>query len=163
MVSVLERVGGNELQGPARRAALLVAAFGGWTLLVWLGRIRNIAVDDGLSGGDRVWRLLLAAVFVGGAVDVLVRLWGARSRIRVRHTQRGADGVDVPRLLLRSVALLAVFTIVVWLQRGLAILVADHGAGFKAVHTVLALVSIALAVVAWWAIAPRSPGGARSR
>lgn len=163
MASVLERVGGTQLQGPARRVALLVGAFGVWTLLVWLVRIRNIATDDSLSGGAQAFRLLLAAAFVGGAVDVLVRLWGARSRIRVRHLADGTERVEVPRLVLRSVALLALFTTVVWLVRAVGILAADHDGGFKAVHTLLALGSIALAVAAWWAVAPRSPGAARSR
>jgi hypothetical protein len=163
MVSVLDVLRDGRLQGAPRRAVLLVGAFGVWTVLVWLGRVRNIVIDDALDGGGRAWRLLLAALFIGGAVDVLVRLWQNRGRIRVRRTGSGAERADVPRLLLRSVALLAVLTIVVWLVRGLGILVGDFDAGFKVVHSLLAVGSIALAVAAWWAVAPRSPGPARSR
>jgi hypothetical protein len=163
MVSALDLLPDGQLQGPARRAALLVGSFGLWTLLVWFGRIRNIVADDELSGAGQAWRLLLAALFVGGAVDVLVRFWQSRGRIRVRPTRDGGGRVEVPRLLLRSVSLLAVFTTVVWVIRGLTILFDDYDAGFKLVHTLLAVASIALGVLAWWAIAPRSPGAARSR
>lgn len=47
---------------------------------------------------------------------------------------------------LYAVSALAVWTIVVWAVRTPMILVHDHPAGFKAVHTVLAIVSIGLAV-----------------
>ena len=43
---------------------------------------------------------------------------------------------------------LAVWTIGVWAVRTPYILVHDHPAGFKAVHTVLAVVSVALALAA---------------
>ena len=48
----------------------------------------------------------------------------------------------------RWVTALAAYTIVVWAIRTPLILVHDHPGGFKVVHTVLAVVSIALAVVA---------------
>lgn len=164
MASVLDLVRPDgQLQGPARRAALLVGAFGVWTLLVWLTRVRNIVLDDSLSGGARTLRLLLAVLFVGGAVEVLVRLWQNRDRIRIRRDGSGSGRASVPRVLLRSVALLAVLTIVVWLFRGVSILFADHGGGFKLVHTLLALGSIALAAVTWQAVAPRSPAAPRHR
>jgi hypothetical protein len=45
-----------------------------------------------------------------------------------------------------TVGALVVWTIAVWVIRTPMILVHDHPAGFKAVHTVLAVVSIGLAV-----------------
>ncbi len=46
------------------------------------------------------------------------------------------------------VTALAAWTVVVWAVRTPVILVHDHPVGFKVVHTVLAVVSIALAVTA---------------
>ena len=91
--------------------------FVAWTVFVWAGRIRN--------GGS----ILLAASFLVLAALVLVSL---------RRQQR----------LWRpyAVGALAAWTIVVWAVRTPMILVHDHPAGFKAVHTVLAVVSVALAV-----------------
>ena len=48
----------------------------------------------------------------------------------------------------RWVTALAAYTVAVWAIRTPVILVHDHPAGFKVVHTVLAVVSIALAVAA---------------
>ena len=54
----------------------------------------------------------------------------------------------------------------VWVVRDAGILLADHEAAFKVVHTVLAVVSIALAALAWRearraAAPPGRPAGAR--
>ena len=51
-----------------------------------------------------------------------------------------------------AVLVLAGITTVVWAVRGVQIALADHSVGFIVVHTVLALVSIGLAVVAWRAV-----------
>src|SRR5580765_2715246 len=48
----------------------------------------------------------------------------------------------------RWVTALAAYTVVVWAIRTPVILVHDHPAGFKAVHTVLAVVSVGLAIAA---------------
>ena len=47
-----------------------------------------------------------------------------------------------------AVSALAAATVAAWAVRAPMILLGDHGAAFKIVHTVLALVSIALAVAA---------------
>jgi len=83
----------------------------GWTVFVWIGRIRN--------GGS----LLLALSFL---VLAGLALW------RVR-----------PFLTLS-----AAWTVGVWVVRTPYILVHDHPADFKIVHTVLAVVSVGLAVTA---------------
>ena len=90
-----------------------VWAFLGWTVFVWIGRIRN--------GGS----VLLAASFLA---LVAVALW-----------QRRASW---------TVTVLAAWTVLVWAVRTPEILVHDHPADFKVVHTVLAIVSIAFAVSA---------------
>jgi len=96
-----------------RRSSLLLA---GWTLFVWLARLRN-AADDGVGSA------VLASAFAFGAVVVLVR----------RHDR-------APALALAG------FTVAVWLVRGADIaLLSDHDTGFVVVHLVLAAVSIALA------------------
>ena len=157
MTSVLDQVRSGQLQGPARRTALVVGGFGVWTVLVWLGRVRNVITSDELSGGGRAFRLILALVFVAAGAAVLVRLWHALAqRSGGPGGVRRSRGASV-RPVLQAVALTAVLTIVVWLVQGSRILFGDHGGGFKLVHTVLAIGSIALAVLAWRAVAPRSP------
>ncbi len=49
-------------------------------------------------------------------------------------------------LLIRA---FCVWTVFVWVTRIRNILGEDHDAGFKVVHTLLALVSVAFAVVVW--------------
>ena len=110
-----------------RRAA---AALSGWTFLVWTTRLRNIWTDDGLSAGDRWARSALALSFTALAALAVVGL------VR-RAAWRG-----------RAVRALAGWTVVVWAVRAVQIAAADHAIGFVAVHLVLAVVSIGLAVLA---------------
>ena len=159
MVSALHIATARRLRARARIAVALVATFAVWTLLVWGGRIRNIVAADDLDAVGRAWRLGLAAVFVVGAVIVLGMLWAARGDVQVHRQPGGSHRVVVPSSLLRAVTALAVTTAVVWLVRGGAIVLGDYDAGFKVVHSALAVVSIALGVAAWWAVAPpRSTG-----
>jgi len=112
-----------------QRAALTLVA---WTFLVWTTRIANVWRDDDLSTGEQWGRTLLALSFTVLALAVLVALW-----------RRVSPAVVV------TVGALAAWTTGVWLVRGGGILVGDHDAGFKVVHAVLAVVSIALAALAW--------------
>jgi hypothetical protein len=91
-----------------------------WTLLVWAGRIRNaVASDEGIGP------VLLAGTFVVLAVLALA----TRGRSRTAGLA------------------LAVWTIAVWVVRGIDIaLFSDHETAFVVVHLVLATVSVALAV-----------------
>jgi hypothetical protein len=123
-----------------------IAAFVAWTLLVWTGRVRNIVADDALDAGGTTWRLALALTFVIGSVIVAVLL--VRSR-------RRPVAAFAP-----TVRALAAFTVVVWVVRAAGILVADHEAAFKVVHTVLAVGSIGLAVLAVLAVREVRAGGA---
>lgn len=112
------------------RPALVLSA---WTFLVWTTRIRNIWTDDELTTSGQIGRTALALVFSGFAVAV-VAVW-----LRAR---RGGMWPGT-RSLVRAFAL---WTTGVWIIRGAQIALADQGAAFIAVHTVLALVSIMLAV-----------------
>ena len=114
------------MTGP-RRTALLLSA---WTLFVWLTRVRNALGDDDLSTAGKAGALVLSASFVvlaGLVVEAVVR------------------GQDRRRAL---VALLALWTVVVWPVRVVQIATADHGVGFVVVHVALGVVSVALSVVA---------------
>ena len=111
-----------------RAAAALVA----WTFLVWTTRVANVWRDADLDTGERWGRILLALSFTVLAIAAGVALW-----------RRLAQATVV------AVGVLAAWTVAVWVVRGIGILAADHDLGFKVVHTVLAVVSIALAVMAW--------------
>jgi hypothetical protein len=103
-----------------------------WTLFVWTTRIANIWRDEALDGGEKVGRTGLALSFTLLALAVVVTLW--------RRAERAA---------LVAVGGLAAWSVVVWVVRDARIVAADHEVGFKVVHTVLAVVSIALAALAW--------------
>ena len=121
--------------GVTRSARWTTLALGAWSLLIWSGRLRNLAVNDDLTLG----RGALAVSFVvGGLVVAIAAL------------RRAA-------WLTPAVSALAAWTIVVWVIRGTAILLADHEGGFKVVHTVLALVSIGLAALAIRSVAGPAP------
>jgi hypothetical protein len=108
----------------ASRSPLVPAALAGWTVFVWGTRVRNIVRDGGGS-----LSLLVAVAMVVLAVAVAVSL-----------VRRGSPRWAVPAL--------AAATVAAWAVRAPMILTGDHGAAFKVVHTVLALVSVALAVAA---------------
>ncbi len=99
-----------------------------WTVIVWGGRIRNVIADDELTGFGTTWRLALAGSFLVGAAVVLVAL-------------------AIDRRWRSAGVALAWWGIVVWTIRGTQIALGDHPVGFIAVHTVLALVTIALSIV----------------
>lgn len=103
-----------------------------WTLAVWGSRLRNIVVDDELAGLDRVVSFAVAVVLIASAIAV-----GAALRTGSRH--------------LRSALLvLATIGVLRWTIRGPLILVSDEWeAGFKVVHTILWLLTVALSALAW--------------
>lgn len=96
-----------------------------WTLLIWTTRVRNIVDGD--------W----------SAVDLLLPL--------------GLTVLAVLALVKRrpGLPLLAAVTVAVWAVRLPLVLVHDHPAGFKVVHSVLAVASIGLAVLSWRALQRR--------
>lgn len=107
-----------------------------WSLGVWASRIRNILNDD-LEGLDLWWRLGLAGSFV------VLSFWVFRSAYGLWR-----DGASDPLTCVSGAALsLALANIVVWPIRACQILVGDWSAGFKAVHTVLAVISVGLGLL----------------
>lgn len=117
------------MQGLVRLLWVAVA----WTAVVWVGRIRNVVGDDVLSGGARAWRIVVAVVFL-----VLAALLATVALGRWHRRPLGST---------RLVAMFCLWTIVFWAVRGGGLLFADHDAGFKVVHTILAVTSIGLAAV----------------
>ncbi|MEZ5340094.1 MAG: hypothetical protein R2706_01215 [Acidimicrobiales bacterium] len=121
--------------GPTRRQ-LSGWALGAWTLFVWVGRVRNIAVDNELVGTDRAIRFVLAASFVALGLLVIGGLVSSR---------RSRQAVS---WLPAALAVLAGYSMVTWVIRGIDISFAgDHPTGFIIVHAVLAIVTIGLS--AW--------------
>lgn len=120
----------------------LALALVAWTFFVWTTRIANIWRDEALDTGEKLGRTGLALSFTILAVAVVATLW------------RRAEGAA--RV---AVGALAAWSVAVWLVRDVRIVLADHEVGFKVVHTVLAVVSIVLAALAWRE-ARRVPAGA---
>jgi hypothetical protein len=124
--------------GSTRAWSLLLAA---WTVLVWTTRINNIWADDELSTGEQWASTALAGSFTVLALAAVIGV--------LRRTTWAA----------RAVTLLAGWTILVWIVRGIGIATGDHDAAFVAVHLVLAGVSVVLALVALRALHWREGGG----
>lgn len=104
---------------------------GGWTLLLWSTRINNVLDDAGLEGWSRTWQLGISVLFV-----VVATVLVGSSLVR---------GNSIARMVSdRLGVVLAVFGSLWWLVRGINTLLADHGVGFKVVHTLLALGTIAI-------------------
>lgn len=114
------------------RPALALSA---WTVLVWTTRIRNIWTDDSLTTSGQLWRTALAGAFTVFAV-VTAGAW-----LRARRADRATSS-----FLPVWIRAFAVWTIVVWSIRAVQIGGAGHGVAFKAVHTMLAIVSVGLAL-----------------
>jgi hypothetical protein len=114
------------VEGPRRTAV----AFAAWTLFVWLTRVRNTVGDDDLSSAGKAATLVLCASFVVLACLVLESIF--------RRTDRRQP----------LVALLTLWTTVVWVVRSVQIATGGHSAGFVAVHITLGVISIVLGAVA---------------
>jgi hypothetical protein len=114
-----------------------------WSLFLWATRIRNALGDDDLSGAETAWAVGVAVAFTLGALALLL---AAVRRPALVPTVRVVAGV----------------TAVYWPVRVVLIAFGGHDAAFVAVHTVLGIVSVALAVWAWTATAARRPSTART-
>jgi hypothetical protein len=111
-----------------------VVAFAAWTLFVWVGRVRNVWANATLDTAGKIGRSALAASFVVFGAATLA--WA------LKHRRAGVP----PRTTLYLVGPFAAWTVGVWVVRSAGIWVHEHPIGFKIVHTVLAAISIALAV-----------------
>ncbi len=107
-----------------------------WSLYVWGTRISNALGDTALSAGGKAFSVGLALTFVAFAA--------AGSVIVIRSWSRGRTPVEVG--ILRA---FAGWTVVVWVVRVPMIALDNHVVGFKVVHAMLGVISIALAVWVW--------------
>ncbi|MEZ5209204.1 MAG: hypothetical protein R2690_20045 [Acidimicrobiales bacterium] len=157
MASTTDAAPGDEVTRPAadlpaapgRWAWLVPAAAVAWSAYVWVTRIANAWSDEGLGVADQVATTALSLSFLVLAVGVA---------LAALHLRSGRAPNTVDRW---SMWLLAGWSIAVWAVRVPQILAADHSVPFKAVHAVLGLVSIGLAlallrVAGRWVAAHRS-------
>lgn len=126
------------------RAKVAVIVLAAWTAFVWITRINNALADAELSAGGKAFSIVLSLSLLALAAASVWAVWTARA--------------------VRVIQVFAAWTVLVWAVRIPMILVADHAVGFKAVHAMLGLVSIALAAVAYRvAVSPaREPAGSLS-
>jgi len=134
MVRVASR---DDVEMSTNRATGWAATLSAWTLLVWVGRVRNVLADDDLDGFDRTWRLGVAILFVVVAVGILIGL--------VLGLKNGRVRAATVNLTLGLAAIGSAW----WGFRGTQILVGDWETSFKAVHSLLALGTVFLSVMAW--------------
>lgn len=136
-------------RGPSAVVATALV-FGGWTLFVWVGRLRNLVAEPGGLLDVSRWSLVGSIAFtVGGAAVVAAAL------ARWRQGPLGRAG----QLLAPAVLALGALTVVVWLIRAVDIALGDHSIGFIVVHLVLAVVSIGLAAAAATQVTGRNRRG----
>jgi len=110
-----------------------------WTMFVWGTRVRNIAGDDSMGGGEKALGFLVCVVFIGAAIAMLAMLVRRQwARLRV------------------LLPVFAVATVGWWAVRSVFIVVHDHSMAFRIVHIVLGIISSVLAVAAWLAARVRS-------
>ena len=131
------------------RSATPVVLLTAWTLFVWVGRLRNIAAADDLTGWSLVGRLATAGLFtLAGLALTATLVWYATTR----------HPFSLPMVTWLAFPL-AVVGSLFWLIRGTLIALGDYDAAFIAVHTMLAAVTIGLSlwVVRWLRGPPRRP------
>jgi hypothetical protein len=131
---------------PTGRTLAVLVLFAGWTLFVWVGRIRNLAQEPGPIAEASRWSLLGSVAFT--VLGLLLLATSASARL---GSGRGP--------LRPVVAALGALTTGVWVVRALDIALGDHSIGFVVVHLVLAVVSIGLAVASWLALRPSTTAG----
>ena len=111
-----------------------------WTLLVWAQRVVNVFGDDDLDTAQRASGALVAALFLVLAAVIAVCL--------LRNGARCRPLVD----------LLALAGVLRWTIRTPIVLLESEWSGaFKAVHTVLWLVTLVLSVLAWREVREAAP------
>lgn len=159
MATRVPRGAARQPKRPASEVLIVPALLVAWTVVVWATRIRNIVGDADLTGTDRSIRILLAVVLVVLGVVAGVALWSNRPQVRWVVGMDGIERLLVPRRLRQSVGVLAVVGGLVWAVRGVQIALADHEIGFIVVHSLLALVTIALSAGAVWSLRPREAPG----
>tara|TARA_B100001142_G_scaffold66887_1_gene66613 strand:+ start:8898 stop:9284 length:387 start_codon:yes stop_codon:yes gene_type:complete len=103
------------------------------TLLAWTTRIYNLFEDNEVSNGERIWSLLVAAIFLSAAMAVIKILVGSWRDRNIKNS--------------RLIPAFCIWTVTFWIVRSVGILIADHEAGFKIVHVLLATGFILLSLI----------------
>lgn len=103
------------------------------TLLAWTTRIYNLFEDNEVSNGERIWSLLVAAIFLLAAMAVIKILVGSWRDRNIKNS--------------RLIPAFCIWTVTFWIVRSVGILIADHEAGFKIVHVLLATGFILLSLI----------------
>lgn len=106
----------------------------GWTVFIWLTRIKNAWGSSEESTGAKVASTVSAVVLLVAAIAV--------GRVLVVARRRSLTAVEG-----RLITILGAGTIVVWAVRIPQILLDDQGVPFKVVHVVLGAISVTLAVL----------------
>jgi hypothetical protein len=114
-----------------KRADRWVWGLVAWTLFVWVSRIRLLFGDPEETTTSRITGGGTALLFAVCAVILALAL------------------LRRPGQVGRSLLVFCSASSIYWIVRAGLILGRDHDAGFKVVHSVLALVSIGLAFMAW--------------
>ncbi|HVF14047.1 MAG TPA: hypothetical protein VM942_05565 [Acidimicrobiales bacterium] len=78
----------------SRRDAIILRAAAGWTLFIWVTRIRNILGDETRSTGFKAIHVALAVVSVAFAIAIWRVAARAQRRTASRSSRRGRDPVD---------------------------------------------------------------------
>lgn len=101
-----------------------------WTVYVWVTRIVNVLSADEMSAPGKVLTVVLSLSLIALAGAAVWSAWTARA----------------PRII----AIFAGWTVAVWVVRLPTILtLSGVDVPFKVVHSVLAVISVGLAVAAW--------------
>lgn len=120
-----------------RTGRAILIAFVAWTAFVWISRISNTLRSTTESTGGKVFSTVLSVIMLALALAVAVVLVQGRTAALAPAS-------------LRVLQIAAIVTILVWVVRVPQIVFLDddptHGAGFKIVHAVLGVISIALAL-----------------
>lgn len=138
--TVKPAVVGEEGAGSRRKQLIALGLLIGWTLLVWVGRVRNVLAGDDLAGFAKTWRLGVALGFVAAGFVLAALVVG---KVRGRG-QSGPTSLARPSAVGSFASLLAIVGIAWWLIRGGGILLGDFDTSFKIVHSVLAVVTFGL-------------------
>lgn len=117
----------------------------GFALFVWITRIKNAAGDGAMSHTGKTIAIITSLLFVATAIALVVA------------SLRRFPGARVGAIVFGGVSG------VYWIARAIIIAARDHSAGFKAVHIVLALISVGLAAWTLRAAVVRSTSRDRAR
>lgn len=110
----------------------------GWTVFVWISRIRNVVNADEIDTTGKFLRLVVVAIFLGFAG--LLAAWIVKGS---------------PRWALAAAS---IWSVGFWLVRGGGILLdPNHDTGFKAIHTALMIATFAVVALAWYPSRSRRP------